>query len=334
MDPFSQTLLAIAISRAGLNRLTRLATPMLLVSSVALDLDLLSAIGGPRAYLEGRCTATHSIIGAIFIAAVVAIGFTIAGRKHATMPIRFARSFPVCLAGALLHIAFDLCGSYGVKLLWPFSGRWFALDLIAPLDPWLLFFLLAGILVPALFRLITEEIGAKQKNRSVARGALFALALVVIYIGARGVLHLRVLQMLNSRLYRGEAPVAVGAFPESTSPFKWDGVVVTESALLRVDVPILGSAFDPFSAQVFYKPEESAALDAARATPSASLFLSFARFPSAHIAEEDAGFHIEITDLRFEVRSPPGRTITVLIDLDQKARVVKEKFRMDHAWWH
>jgi membrane-bound metal-dependent hydrolase YbcI (DUF457 family) len=334
MDPVSQILLAIAISRAGLNHATRLATPMLIAASVAVDLDLLAAIRGPRAYLEGRCTATHSIPGAIIIAAAVAILFTIAGRKHTTMPVRFARAFGVCLAGTFLHIALDLCGSYGVKLFWPFSGRWFALDLIAPLDPWILMLLLAGIFVPALFRMITDEIGAQPKLQSAARGAFIALALLAVYAGGREVLRMRAQQMLNSRFYRGEAPTAVGAFPDSTSPFKWYGVVVTETALIRVDVPILGLTFDPTRGEVFFKPEGSAALEAARATPAASLFLSFARFPYAHITTSDDGFHVEITDLRFDVHSPPGRTITASIDLDQQSHVVKEELKMGSAWWH
>jgi inner membrane protein len=334
MDPVSQILLAIALSRAGLNRATRLAAPMLVSASVALDLDLLTAIRGPRAYLEGRCTATHSVPGATIMAAAVAVIFAIAGRKHATMPIRFGRAFGVCLAGTLIHIALDLCGSYGVKLFWPFSGRWFALDLIAPLDPWLLLLLLAGILVPALFRLITDEIGAKQKSQSAARGAFIALLLVVAYTGGREVLRMRAQQMLNSRFYRGETPTAVGAFPDSTSPFKWYGVVVTETALFRVDVPILGSNFDPTRGQVFFKPEESAALEAARATPTASLFLSFARFPYAHITTSDTGFHIEITDLRFDVHSSGGRAISASINLDPQAKVVNEELEMGSAWWH
>jgi membrane-bound metal-dependent hydrolase YbcI (DUF457 family) len=334
MDLFSLALVSLAAGRAGFNRLTRLATPMLLVSGLAADLDLLSAIGGPRAYLEGRCTATHSFVGAAIIAAAIAFGFTIATRKHATMPIRFTRAFAVCAAGALLHIALDFAGSYGVKLFWPFSGRWFALDLIAPLDPWLLIFLLAGILLPALFRLITEEIGAKHKSRSAARSAIAALALLVIYTGGREILHMRALKMLNSRLYRGAPPISAGAFPDSTSPFKWYGVVATENALIRVDVPVLGTAFDPDSGRAYFKPEESAALDAARATRTASLFLSFARFPRANITQGDAGFHVEITDLRFDVHSPPGRAITAVIDLNSQARVVKEELKMGPLWWH
>jgi membrane-bound metal-dependent hydrolase YbcI (DUF457 family) len=334
MDPVSQLLLSIAISRAGFNRLTRLATPMLICAGLAPDLDLLCGIAGPREYLEGRCTATHSLIGAAIIAAVVALGFTIATRKHASAPIRFRRAFIVCAAGALCHIALDFAGSYGVKLFWPIGGRTFALDLLAPLDPWLLIFLLAGILLPTLFRLITEEIGAKHKLRSIARGAIVALALGTIYTGGRDILHMRALKILNSRLYRGAPPTAVGAFPDSVSPFKWYGVVVTENALVRVDVPVLGSAFDPESGRAYFKPDQSAALEAARATQTAALFLSFARFPRAIIQQTDAGFHIELSDLRFDVHSPPGRAISAVIDLNQRLQVVNEELKMDAEWWH
>jgi membrane-bound metal-dependent hydrolase YbcI (DUF457 family) len=334
MDPLSQLLLSITASRAGFDRLTRLAMPMMIVSGLAADLDLLSAIGGPRAYLEGRCTATHSIVGALFIAAAIACVFTIAGRKDTTKPIRFSNAFAVCLAGTLIHIAFDFAGSYGVKVFWPFSGSWFALDLLAPLDPWLLIFLLTGILLPALFRLITDEIGAKRKSRSAARGAIAALALLMIYTGGREILQVRALTLLGSRLYRAEPPISVGALPDSTSPFKWYGIVATEHALIRVDVPLIGSPFDPESGRIYFKPEESAALDAARATPTASLFLGFARFPRAHIEQTDAGFHVEITDLRFDVHSPAGRVIAAEIDLDPRAQVTKEELKMDSAWWH
>jgi membrane-bound metal-dependent hydrolase YbcI (DUF457 family) len=333
MDPLSQVLLSVTLSRAGFNRFTRLATPMLIVAGLAPDLDLLSGIAGPRAYLEGRCTFTHSFVGAVIIAAIVAVGFTIATRKHANAPIRFSHAFIVCAAGALGHIALDFAGSYGVKFLWPFSGRSFSIDLLAPLDPWFLIFMISGILLPTLFRLITEEIGAKHKSRSIARGAIIALALVAVYTGGRGILQMRAVKILNSRLYRGAPPNAVGAFPDSISPFKWYGVVVTENALVRVDVPVIGSTFDPESGHIYFKPEQSDALEAARATPTASLFLSFARFPRASIQRTDAGFHVELSDLRFDVHSPPGRAITAVIDLNLRLLVVNEELRMDTGWW-
>jgi membrane-bound metal-dependent hydrolase YbcI (DUF457 family) len=334
MDPITHALVLIAASRAGLNRLSRLATPMLLVSGLAADLDLLTApVFGQRAYLESHSTFDNSLVGAVLIAAVVALCFTIAGRKHTISPIRFFRAFSVCAAGALLHVALDFAGSCGVKLFWPFSGRWFALDLVALLDPWILIALLAGILLPALFRVITDEIGAKQKSRSASRGAIAALALIIFYTGGRDVLHIRAMKLMNSRLYRGAAPLAVGAFPESTSPFRWSGVVVTENILYSVDVPILGQPFDPDSGRAYFKPQESAALEAARATTSASLFLSFARFPRAHVEQTDAGYHIEIRDLRLDVKSPPTRAMAAIIDLNPQGRVVSEKLEMDAVWW-
>jgi hypothetical protein len=133
-------------------------------------------------------------------------------------------------------------------------------------------------------------------------------------------------------MYRGETPTVVGAFPDSPSPTHWAGVVVTESALLRMDVPVVVGAFDPFSARLFYKPAPSAALDAARATRTAALFLSFARFPRAIVEQNDRGYHIEITDMRFEA-APPYRSITAVIDLDAKAQVVHEEIRYGDFWW-
>ena len=55
-----------------------------------------------------------------------------------------------------------------------------------------------------------------------------------------------------------------------------------------------------------YKPEASAAIDAARETPAVRKFLRFARYPSASVVSlpENRGFQVEIRDLRF-VR-PPG----------------------------
>lgn len=327
MDPFTQILVAIAAGRAGLNKLTRLATPMLITATLVPDLDWLTAIRGPRAFLIGHRTATHSLLGITAIAFAIAVLFTFVPRKRAPAPIRFLPAFTVCLIGAALHILFDLTNSYGLKLLWPFSDRWFALDILSTLDFFVLIFLLAGILLPMLFRMVSDEIGAKHKSKGPAVTAALALVLILAYAGGRYILHMRALDLLNSRLYQDEPPVAFGAFPDSPSPFHWAGVVATEPALLRVDVPVAFGVFDPFSAKLFYKPAPSPALDAARATHTAGLFLSFARFPRATVEQNDRGFHVEITDMRFEIGSPPRRSMAAVIDLDAQAHVISEELK-------
>ncbi len=334
MDPLTHIAVSIAASRAGLNRVTRLATPMLIVSGVAADLDWISALISPRAFLIGHRTFTHSLIGTAAIAFLTALCFTLVGRKHSTSPIRFAGALGVCTVGAGLHLLFDITNSYGVKLLWPFNQRWFALDILLKFDLWILAFLLMGILLPMLFRMVTEEIGAKQKSGSGTGGAILALAFVLVYVGGRYVLHTRAIDLLNSRLYQGATPLAIGAFPDSHSPFHWSGVIVTEAALFRVDVPVVFGSFDPFSAKLFYKPDPSPALDAARATNTAALFLSFARFPRARIENTDQGFHVEITDMRFEVGTPPGRSMTAVIDLNSQSQVTHEELKFGDLFGH
>lgn len=327
MDPVTHIAVSIAASRAGLNRATRLATPMLIVSGLAADLDWVTALVDPRSFLIGHRTMTHSIVGTAAIALLTALCFSLVGRRQSLSPMRFPIAFAVCLMGAALHVLLDLANSYGVKLLWPFSDRWFALDILPKFDLWILVILLAGILLPMLFRMVTEEIGAKRNAGGGRSGAILAFAFVLIYVGGRYVLLTRAVDLLNSRLYQGAAPMAVGAFPDSQSPFHWSGVVITEGALFRVDVPVVIGKFDPFAAKLFYKPEQSPALDAARATQTATLFLTFARFPRASVQKSDQGFRVEISDMRFEIGNPPGRSPTAVIELNGQARVLREELR-------
>src|SRR4051812_49978824 len=47
------------------------------------------------------------------------------------------------------HPLLDLLNNYGVRLLMPFSGRWFYGDAMFIIDPWLLLILCAGTLLAA-----------------------------------------------------------------------------------------------------------------------------------------------------------------------------------------
>ncbi len=326
MDPLTHIVVSIAASRAGLNKLSRLATPMLIATSIAADLDWLTALAGPRAFLLGHRTITGSICGAAAIAILTALVFTIATRRNSSLPIKFPRALFVCAIGAALPVLFDLTNSYGVKLFWPFSEKWYALDSVGQFDVIILVILTVGILLPMLFRLVGEEIGAQRRTKGVF-SAVFAFVLVFAYVGARYVLHERAVTLINSRLYNGAPPMSAGAFPDSPSPFRWAGVIITESNLLRAEVPVFIGSYDPFAAKAFYKPEESPALDAARASSTATLFLSFARFPRAHVERNDRGYHIEITDMRFEIGTPPGHSMMAAIDVDENAHVTHEELK-------
>ena len=273
MEPLTHALASLTLGRAGLDRATRLATPMLLVSGLAADLDWISYKAGPAAFLEWHRTASHSLLGAAVISVGVASGFWLAGRgRSVSRPVRYFPALSVCAAGAGLHLLMDLTNSAGVKLLWPFNARWFAWDLAGAIDPVLLFILLAGILIPGLLNLIGEEIGGHAKLKPFGRGAIIALSLAALYIGGRAIEHQRADSVLNSHTYRQEAPIRTGVFPTS-SPLLWRGVVETETGLHEIEVPLSpGAIFDARRAKSQSKPGNSRAIQRAFASQPPARF--------------------------------------------------------------
>src|SRR5260370_18375260 len=269
-------------------------------AGLAADLDWLSSLGGASAFLSGHRTATHSLFGAAAIAVFVAAGFWALGRIYPRFSVHFVPAVLVCATASGVHLLLDLTNSYGVKLFWPFREKWFAWDLVDEVDPWLLAILAGGLLLPALFHLIGEEIGSAKKRRKGLRGAVIVLVSVALFIGARWTLHDRAVELLRSRLYRGEAPLLVAASPPPMPPFAWSGVVETEAALHQADLSVvLNPSFDPDSGRTLYKPEPSAVLESARKSRAATMFLQFARFPKATVEPTLDGFRVQLRDLRF-----------------------------------
>jgi inner membrane protein len=370
MEPVTHALASLALRRAGLGRATRWATPMLLVSGLAADLDWLSYFGGPRAFLAAHRAASHSLVGTAAIAAATAALFcwlvprfapvTTSGSSSASplsasraAPLRFWPTLGICGAGASLHLLLDLTNSYGVKLFWPFSGRWYSWDLAGAIDPWILFLLIAAVFLPLLFGLVTQEITGRAKHHAGGAGApvaLVMLLLVFLYLGGRAALHNRALALLDSSVYREERPQRSAAFP-GWSPFEWSGLVETADSIEQVPVPLYpanasgktpGNTFDPESARHFFKPAESAALESARRSASARQFLSFARFPFASQQETSRGYRVEIHDLRFaagaatlgattfgpaSAASPAVGEVVAVIALNAQSHVIGDELR-------
>jgi len=125
MDPLTQVLASVALSRAGLNRITRLATPILIATALAPDLDLLSSFGGADAYLRFHRTLFHSVAGGGILAIAIAVAAFVA--RHGLQPntigpeFRFRRALLVSFIGIGFHVLLDLINSSGVQLLWPLT---------------------------------------------------------------------------------------------------------------------------------------------------------------------------------------------------------------------
>jgi len=313
MDNISHTLTAIALSHAGLRRKTRFATLTLVATANLPDIDVVSNFWGTTAYLEHHRGITHSILGVTLLALVWAWLTYRLGRRAKPKPgppTSLGWLLILAWIGTASHLLMDFTNPYGVRPFLPFSARWYAWDIMSIFDPLLLLLLCLGLGVPALLRLVSEEVGARRDRPS--RGAIFSLSALVLLWGLRDVAHRRVLGYLESHTYADQDALRVGAFPTSANPFAWTGVVETDGAYEVMAVNALQGGFDPHATLEFRKPAASRAL------------MDFARFPWAQVDENDFGFDVQIRDLRYYTSSGGG--FRTEIEMDKALRVASQSF--------
>jgi inner membrane protein len=344
MEPVTHFLFGATMGRAGLNRKTALATATLTLAAEAADLDVLSRFGGFAFGLNHHRGFTHSFLGIPLVAAAV-LGFVyllwrLRGRKtrNPNLPPRWGLLFAyACLAG-LSHILLDFTTNYGVRPFWPFSERWISWDIVFIVEPVLLVILTLGLILPALFSLINEEIGGRHKDilptgRLAANVALLA---VVAFWGLCDYQHRRAVAALQSRNYQGVDALRVSAYPYMTNPFRWHGVVETPAFFATMNVDSLAPEVDPEGQmQIRYKPEETPVTLAAKKTYMGRVYLSWAQYPVTETEElgndpvdnTHAAYRVRFRDLRYDY---PGRSTRVTLDatvfLTRDLRVVDERF--------
>lgn len=326
MDPLTHTLVSVTIGRAGLAKKSKLAMLMLVIAGLAADTDWLTAFISPEAFLAGHRTVTHSILGTIAIAAAIAGIYVLASRKFTRHPVTFQRAFIVCGAAAAAHLLMDEMNPYGVKLLWPFSRRWFAADLLGQMDSWILATLIAFIAVPWIFNLAAEEMGAAKSPR--AKSAATALALIALFTFGRYLLHVHAIALMNEQLFHGEIPSALAALPTNSNPFLWTGIAETRDTLQVAKVPVMmGTPFSADDANIIRKPPPSSLLSAAINTDAAQTMIAFARFPLAEMDKTEDGYEVDISDLRVELAHGGDREVTAHIEVQPPARVTNDELR-------
>jgi membrane-bound metal-dependent hydrolase YbcI (DUF457 family) len=326
MDALTHTLVAWSLARAGAERLGPYSTVVLLVAANISDLSLLLLFAGPAFYLE-HSGWSHSLLGGLGLGAAVGFGFWQRGRRRGKT-IRWRNLLVAGGLGALSSLLLDVTASFGTPLLWPFKNTRYALDWLAPRDIWLLAILLLGVALPALFSLISEEIGARRTRTGVRRGAWVALVACVLVVGGRANLHRSGVALLESRLINGRSPLRAGVFATPTNPFRWRAVVETAETYEVGEIMLRGASGPGEDFLTRRKPEPSPALDRALATPAARTYLARARFPWAEvIPASGGGWRIEVRDLTDVAGRGVLSRFVLQVELSQQLQVQKEEIR-------
>ena len=296
MDNVTHSLTGLALARVGLRRFSPHATALLIVSANAPDADIIAVSRGALSYFEVHRGYTHSLLClplmALLSVAVIAAIF----RSR----LVWLNAWLLCCIGVASHLLLDWTNSYGIRLLLPFSSRWFHLDLNSLYDGSILAVLLFAAVWPLFSRLVSSEIG----DRVGAGGGLagFALIFFLLFDCGRAVLHSRAVARLESRLYDDAPALQAAALPEPFTPFRWMGIVETATTYQRMSIDALSQSDVP-QGETFYKPALTAAYLSAQATEPFHYFLYFARFPvwsqEPVTTSDGAGTRLVASDLRF-----------------------------------
>jgi len=288
----------------------------MILAANAPDFDVVCWVGGSASYIHWHRNITHSLIAIPFMALLSVAIVRWVGRKE----VRWLAAFLIAMVAVASHLILDLTNVYGVRLLLPFSGRWFHWDITPVVDLGLWAVLLLGVAAPWFGRLVGSEIG--ERKHEVGGGwAITALLLFGAYDYGRSVAHDRAAAMMASRTYSGLTPRRTGAFP-GENPLRWEGVAELSNAYVQVPIDVRGP-FHPESGVTFYKAERSPAIQAAMQTEPFQRFLEFVQYPiwvTEPAAEPEHATRVSLVDLRFGTPAEPGfEAVATVTDRNQVA---------------
>lgn len=310
MDNLCHTLAGLAIGETGLKRKSALASATLMIGANLPDVDGFIYWLKPEAAFGFRRGWTHGILAMAVWPLVLAGAMLLIGRLFRKRPD--PRGLLVLSAISIWsHPLLDLMNTYGVRLLMPFSERWFYLDTLFIIDPWILLALTAGILM------------ARRAQRPLSarpfRPARIAVACIGVYVALMATLGARGRRVVRSQLSAEGADVSrmmVGPLP--LTPFERFAVADIFDSYLTATVSWLGGVRDIARHDRWPAPDGLAAARAAAATPQGRVFLSWARFPVYRVGPtgDCADGFVCISDLRYagqgwaEVAIPVARTLS------------------------
>ena len=304
LDNLTHSFVGLFLSRAGFRRFTPQAAAIMIVAANAPDIDVFTWLIDRPAWLHWHRHFTHAL-PAVPLMAILSVALVrLVGRK----PVRWLPAFLIAMVAVLSHIALDMTNIYGVRLLLPFSARWFSWDLTPVVDLSIWGILLLGLAVSALSRLVGSEIG---ERRNVYRGtgaAILSLLLLTAYDGARAFLHERAMLSLRSQQITQETPLRLAAFPGG-NPLVWTGLAELSGSWAEIPVDLRQNRLHFSEMQTLYKAEPASAITSALAERPFRILNEFVQYPFWTVEpapDEPNAKQVTLLDLRFGQPIEPG----------------------------
>jgi inner membrane protein len=310
-----------------MRRRTGLATATMIIGANLPDVDVLVYVfgRGGASGLAFRRGWTHGVLAMIVLPFVLAGIMTWVGRAlearrerrkraRARQPVVPSQLLIISAISIWSHPLFDLLNTYGVRLLMPFSSRWFYGDTLFIVDPWVWVTLGLGAFI-SLRRARAVPVGAASRPvmERAERPARLAIAAVVTYIAAMAISS-RVGRSIVERqaLAAGSEPsLAVMVAPEPITPYT--RTVVRDMGGWYEIGRLTWSPRPKYEAngEPIFKTTNAATLSAL-ATREGKQFASWARFPFAQVSTTGDSVVVRLDDVRYGALGQPSFASTVV----------------------
>ncbi len=182
MDNLTHSLIGLAATKAGLERLSPATSAVCLLAANAPDSDIISAFIGDRwTYLHHHRGITHSIIGTLILSLLIPIIFVLGDRVLARVrgraPSIKARGLILAsLIVSATHPILDWTNNYGIRPFLPWNPKWYYGDLVFIVDPFIWFFVGGAVFL----------LTANSKKQVMFWLALAAIVSYIVFFGAAG----------------------------------------------------------------------------------------------------------------------------------------------------
>jgi inner membrane protein len=154
-----------------------MATLMIAANLPDIDVAVFLSDTLPMSFRRGW---THGVLAQITLPIALAGLIWAIGRRSAGERPGFKALAVLSYVGVLSHVLMDWMNSYGVRLLKPFSDRWFYGDALFIIDPWLYLVLGGGVWLASR----AARRGAPEATRPARRALQLAAAYMLVMLAS------------------------------------------------------------------------------------------------------------------------------------------------------
>ncbi len=296
MDPVCHSLVGLTMGQSGLARRTPLAVPTLVLAANAPDIDVVTMFT-TDVWMYYRRGWTHGPIA--MVALPLAVTALVVGWDRLVRRRRWPEAPPaaagavlwLAVLGTLSHPLLDYMNSFGIRLLMPFSSRWFYGDALYIVDPWLYAILGAGALLAWLRRRHPDG-GARPARLALAAAGLYVAAMFTTGLWAR--------QEVEAGLARaGRAEARFMVTPVVGNPLRREVLIDLGHRYEKGFVDFAPAPhFRPAGYGVEKRDDDPLARDAAH-RPIGAQYLQWARFPFFVVERTMTPPRVQLNDARY-----------------------------------